>query len=246
MALTIVTAVMEIDLRVRKWDVVDSLRRQIGARSYAQIVSNSTSYDMLQRPELNSFGSITAFMYACDFQRAGRPEIAHLPTLEQIEATVRRNHVRADIIFADPWHSYDDSLRVLRLAYDMLTPGGYLVVHDCNPDQPEYTVSLPESFHACWCGETWRAFLDFTANLPESTEWWVLASDLGVGVVRAPVQQRRRLPHLRRGSRFTAMVPDATFEEKWCWLDAQRDEVLRLVSVEQWLERRTAESESRV
>ena len=192
MALTIVTAVMEIDLRVRKWDVVDSLRRQIGARSYAQIVSNSTSYDMLQRPELNSFGSITAYMYACDFQRAGRPEIEHLPTLEQIEATVRRNHVRADIIFADPWHSYDDSLRVLRLAYDMLTPGGYLVVHDCNPDQPEYTVSLPESFHACWCGETWRGIPRFHGE-PSRVD----------GVVGARKRPRRR----RRAGTCAATAP---------------------------------------
>jgi hypothetical protein len=229
--------VMEIDLRVRKWDVVDSLRRQIGAQSYAQIVSASTSYEMLQRPELAVFGSITAHMYACDFQRAARPEIEHLPTLEQIEAIVRSSGVRADIVFADPWHTYDDSLRVLRLAYDMLTPGGYLVVHDCNPDQPEYTVALPESCNACWCGETWRAFLDFTANLPESTEWWVLASDLGVGVVRAPAGQRRRSRRLGPRPRFTAMVPDASFEDKWGWLDAHRDEALRLVSVEQWNER---------
>ena len=150
-----------------------------------------SAYEMLQRPELNEFGSITAYMYASDFQRANRPEIEHLPTLEQIEAMVRRDHVRADIVFVDPWHTYDDSLRVLRLAYDMLTPGGYLVVHACNPDQPEYTVSLPESCHACWCGETWRAFLDFTANLPESTEWWVLSSDADA----------------RRGSRCTVADP---------------------------------------
>jgi len=228
--------VVDIDLRVRKWEVVDSLRRQIGARSYAQVVSNSTSYEMLQRPELNEFGSITAYMYASDFQRAERPEIEHLPTLEQIEAIVQRNQVRADIVFADPWHTYEDSLRVLHLAYEMLTPGGYLVVHDCNPDQPEYTTPLPASCHACWCGDTWRAFLDFTANLPGSTEWWVLACDLGVGVVRRPAEERRRI-RLRRSTRFTAIVPDATAEEKWSWLDARRNEALRLVSVEQWYER---------
>ena len=236
-ALTIVAAVMEIDLRVRKWDVVDSLRRQIGAQSYAQIVSNSTSREMLQRPELDEFGSVRAYVYASDFQRAERPEIAHLPSLEHIEAIARRDRTKADIVFADPWHTYDDSLRVLRLAYDMLTPGGYLVVHDCNPDQPEYTVSLPDSCHACWCGDTWRAFLDFTANLPESTEWWVLACDLGVGVVRAPDSARRGLRRRNRASRFTPMVPDATFEAKWSWLDARRAEVLRLVSVEQWYDR---------
>ena len=236
-ALTIVASVMEIDLRVRKWDVVDFLRRQIGAQSYAQIVSSSTSSEMLQRPELNEFGSITAHMYASEFQRDQRPEIAHLPTLEQIAATVRRNRVRADIVFADPWHTYDDSLLVLRIAYDMLTPGGYLVVHDCNPDQREYTVSLPESCHVCWSGETWRAFLDFTANLPESTVWWVLACDLGVGVVPAPLQERRRLHRLQPRSRFTPMVPYGTSDQKWAWLDARRDDVLRLVSVEQWYER---------
>src|SRR4051812_22935845 len=116
---------MEIDLRVRKWDVVDWLRRQIDARSYAQIVSASTSYEMLARPELNQFGSITAYMYASDFQRATRAQVEPLPALEEIEAIVWRDRVRADIVFADPWHTYDDSLRVLRLSYNMLTPGGY-------------------------------------------------------------------------------------------------------------------------
>jgi hypothetical protein len=231
---------MDIDLRVRKWEVVDWLRRQTGARSYAQIVSTSTSCDMLPRPEMTEFGSITAFNYASDFQRDQRPASRHLPTLDDIEGMVSNDRAMADIVFVDPWHTYDDSLRVLRLGYDMVAPGGYLVVHDCNPDQYEFTASLPEHFAACWCGDTWRAFVDFTANLPAGTEWWIVASDLGIGVIPAakcPPRARRRRP-ARRWSSFAPLVPpNLGVDEKWAWLEANREQALRLVSVEQWCER---------
>jgi hypothetical protein len=231
---------MEIDLRVRKWEVVDWLRRQTEARSYAQIVSNTTSPKMLQRPELAEFGSITAFTYASDFQRDERPASRHLPTLGDIEGMVSHNRAMSDIVFVDPWHTYDDSLRVLQLGYGMVSPGGYLVVHDCNPGQSEFTVMLPEHCAVCWCGDTWRAFVDFTANLPADTEWWTLASDLGVGVIRAaecppPARRGRRA---RPRSSFAPLVPsNLDVDEKWAWLEANREQALRLVSVEQWYER---------
>lgn len=231
---------MELDLRVRKWEVVDWLRRQTGARSYAQIVSSSTSHDMLQRPEMTEFGSITALMYASDFQRDVFSASCHLPTLGDIEGMIADNRAMSDIVFVDPWHTYDDSLRVLQLGYDMVAPGGYLVVHDCNPDQSEYTVTLPESCDACWCGETWRAFVDFTANLPADTEWWTLASDLGIGVIPAGERSRRvtRRRRARRRSSFAPLVPSSLdVDGKWAWLEANREQTLRLVSVEQWYER---------
>jgi hypothetical protein len=228
------------DQRVRKWEVVDWLRRQVRARSYAQIVSNSTSYEMLRRPELSEFGSITAFTYASDFQREERRASRHLPTLSDIEGMVSDNRTTADIVFLDPWHTYDDSLRLLQLGYAMVAPGGYLVVHDCNPDQYEFTATLPESCAVCWCGDTWRAFVDFTANLPADTEWWILASDLGVGVIQAaePPPRARRERRTRRTSSFAPLVPsNLDVDEKWAWLEANREQALRLVSVEQWYER---------
>ena len=146
----------------------------------------------------------------------------------------------SDIVFVDPWHTYDDSLRVLQLGYDMVARGGYLVVHDCNPDQSDYTATLPDHCAACWCGETWRAFVDFTANLPADTEWWTLASDLGVGVI--PVAERsrrvRRRQRARGRSSFAPLVPsNLDVDGQWAWLEANREQTLRLVSVEQWHER---------
>jgi hypothetical protein len=189
---------------------------------------------------MTEFGSITAFMYASDFQRDQRPASRHLPTLDDIEGMVSDARAISDIVFVDPWHTYDDSLRVLQLGYDMVAPGGYLVVHNCLPDQYEFTVGLPEHCATCWCGDTWRAFVDFTANLPADTEWWIVASDLGVGVIRAatcPPRARRRR-RARRKSSFAPLVPpNLDVDEKWAWLDAHREQALRLVSVELWYER---------
>ena len=44
-----------------------------------------------------------------------------------------------DVVFVDPYHSFDASKMDLEFGYKLLKPGGVLVVHDCNPPNQDLT-----------------------------------------------------------------------------------------------------------
>ena len=69
--------------------------------------------------------------------------------------------------------------RCLQLLPQLLNPGGFLVVHDCNPEDVELTskVRRPDK----WLGETYKAFALFhAANLTRSI---TVHEDYGVGII---------------------------------------------------------------
>ncbi len=87
---------------------------------------------------------------------------------------------RYDVILVDPWHSYAASAADLHGALCLLRPGGVLVVHDCNPTDPE--LVSPEFRAGGWCGVTYQAFIDFVLSA-EPAGHCVVDSDYGCGVV---------------------------------------------------------------
>jgi hypothetical protein len=77
-------------------------------------------------------------------------------------AEINRKRLRYDIILVDPWHEYDTSSRDLGVAFDLIDEGGILVVHDCLP--PNAAVATPGFVPGCWCGLTYKAYLDFVCG----------------------------------------------------------------------------------
>jgi hypothetical protein len=225
-------------LDVRKWDVVDTLRREHGLRHLVQILTPSTGPDMHGRPELQRFAAVTTLLYASDQHRREMPEAAGLPTLDDLERSVARHRPHADIVFIDSWHTYAHSVRVLALALRMLADGGFVVMHDCDPPDMEAAVPEPESCFVLWCGEAWRAFLDTAESLP-GCRWWVVESDLGVGVIEVPPPSWRRRLLGRRGlaPRVKASRIPSSPDASWQWFVEHRAAVLHLVSIEAWQER---------
>ena len=142
-------------LTVRKWDVVDTLRRQHSLRSMVQILTPSTGPDMYGRPELAWFAAATTLHYASDLQRREIADAKSLPTLDELMAWCRANPLETELVFIDCWHSYDDSMRVLKLALSMLPGGGFIVMHDCDPPDAEAAGPL-KRLGDLWCGDSWR------------------------------------------------------------------------------------------
>jgi len=221
----------DLDLTVRKWDLIDVLRAQTGATTYAQIVTSSTSPDMLERPELTRFATIMSFAYADDAHLRDVPDAACHASLAELTEHIRVVGLRPDILFVDPWHSYEDSSEVIQLGFDFIRPGGVLVVHDCHPPHRALTIERPLHPRSWWCGATWRAFLDFTGGLPPECDWYVVDSDFGMGVVpkTTDIDVRRRV------AAAPAVVPaDLDADGAWDWLEANRATALRLVPPEVW------------
>lgn len=229
---------------LRKWDVIDVLRQQHGLQHLVQILTPSTGADIHGRPELKRFAVTTTLMFASDQQRNEMSEAHGLPTLEDMELRCRTTPLQADLVFVDTWHTYDDSLRSLELAASMLTGPGFIVVHDCDPPTIKEASRAPTNCTVGWCGETWRAFVDFTATLERECDWYVIESDSGIGVIAfSPTVLRQVLRSIRRWRRRSSRVPAADVQESWNWLVANRAAALRPITSDGWRRRMGVDSE---
>jgi hypothetical protein len=87
-----------------------------------------------------------------------------------------------DLIFVDPWHTYESSLRDIQLALTLLTEEGTLVVHDCYPTTPELAAPVEKRPRATgWGRPIWR-FLDVARARPELAHS-VVDLDWGCGLL---------------------------------------------------------------
>lgn len=241
-------APLRYSLEVRKWDVIDIIRREHAANTFAQIITPSTSFDMVSRPELLRFSSVTTLSFASPMQRRELPWTRSLPTIDELTAHVSRHPLHADIVYLDPWHTYADSIAALRLAFDIVATGGHVILHDCDPFSPESMRPLPVDCNAEWCGSTWRAFLDMTQRFDPDWHWWVVDSDCGVGVVRTsqPAGRRgwigRATEWRRSRARRSRLADDAVrrvpaelpHADEWTWLQENRVTALRLQDRAVW------------
>jgi tetratricopeptide (TPR) repeat protein len=86
---------------------------------------------------------------------------------------------RFDLIFLDPIHSRPLVDRCLQQLPALLAPGGFLLVHDCNPeDEALTTVARREGQ---WLGETYKAFALFHRH--NRARSLTIDEDFGVGVI---------------------------------------------------------------
>jgi len=93
---------------------------------------------------------------------------------------VQPERERYDIIFVDSFHTYRASIVDLHGALSLLRPGGVMVVHDCNPDDPSLVGAAFQE--GSWCGVTYGAFIDFVLAA-QPAGYCVVDSDYGCGVV---------------------------------------------------------------
>jgi len=97
-----------------------------------------------------------------------------------------------DVAFVDGLHTYEQSLRDCLQCLDRLTPGGMVLMHDCNPTTE--TMAIPASSFAeavehgvgeqsdAWTGDVWKSIVHLRALRPDVTAC-VLDTDFGLGVV---------------------------------------------------------------
>ena len=86
-----------------------------------------------------------------------------------------------DVVFVDPFHTYEASRRDIELALMILNTKGTLVVHDCNPPDKRYVS--PHLTRGDWLGETYLAFIDI-ARENYKVDHCVVDIDWGCGVIR--------------------------------------------------------------
>jgi hypothetical protein len=90
-----------------------------------------------------------------------------------------------DLIFIDGLHISHQVLKDINNSLEHLNPGGYVMLHDCNPptyfyQREDYCVN---GVYKGWNGTVWKAIYYLRANRPD-LKVGVINTDWGVGVIR--------------------------------------------------------------
>jgi len=97
-----------------------------------------------------------------------------------------------DLIFIDGLHLEEQVLRDIEAALDVLSIGGAVVVHDCNPVHEINQRPEPGESQAAWNGTVWRAWVRLRATRPD-LKMCVIDIDHGCGIIEHGSQDLLRL-----------------------------------------------------
>jgi len=90
-----------------------------------------------------------------------------------------------DIIFIDGLHIKEQVIRDVNNSLDRLNDGGVIVMHDCNPKNPEHAT---EKYNGgIWNGTVWEAFVEFRFTSSDLC-MCVVDVDHGCGIIRRGAQ----------------------------------------------------------
>jgi hypothetical protein len=86
-----------------------------------------------------------------------------------------------DIIFIDGLHESQQVDRDIQNALKHLSPGGTIVMHDCNPSSLEMTTTGTKLGE--WTGDVYKSFIDFKYANEVEYSCYVIDTDYGVGII---------------------------------------------------------------
>lgn len=122
-----------------------------------------------------------------------------------------------DIVFIDGLHESSQVDKDIENSLKHLSPGGIIVMHDCNPSSYEMTTTGTQ--HGEWTGDVYKSFINFTTG--GRCDYYVVNTDYGVGVIK----------------NYVGLPQSAKLDYQWPEFDVHRKELLSLISVEEFLER---------
>ncbi len=85
-----------------------------------------------------------------------------------------------DLIFVDGLHLYEQAMKDILNALDVLNPGGFIVVHDLIPLEPEHAERNRST--DIWNGDVWKVVFDLWRH-HQDVGYFVIDADSGLGVV---------------------------------------------------------------
>jgi hypothetical protein len=140
------------------------------------------------------------------------PEVNYKMTSDDFFDSIKNDDQKIyDIIFIDGLHHADQVRKDIYNAVRHLTPGGFILMHDCNPIS--YESQLVPRKTIVWNGDPWKAFVEFKGMHP-NIQCCVVDCDYGVGVIR--------IHHHLKKQNF--LVPE------WNEFDQNRKHYLNLVT----------------
>ena len=133
----------------------------------------------------------------------------------------KTNTAYYDIIFVDGLHIFEQAHRDIVNSLAILTDGGTIVVHDCNP-RKEIT-QRPERASSVWHGDVWKAILKLRMERPDVSVYTIDA-DEGCAIIQ-------------KGSQELYKPEPGTDPYTYDYFKRHKKDILRLTSVRAFKEK---------
>jgi hypothetical protein len=130
-----------------------------------------------------------------------------------------QNNSTFDFIFIDGLHEEEQVMKDILNSLKVLNEGGYIVCHDMNPTTEEMQL-VPMQTDEAWTGDCWKAWVRLRSTRKD-LNMAVVDTDFGVGIIKKGTQKCLSLKDL-----------NLSYNN----LDANREEWLNLISIEQFYE----------
>lgn len=196
--------------------IINHLISKYEYQNYLEIgVRNNENYDRIIAPL--KIGVDPEPLKGCTFEMTSDDYFKQLPADETF-----------DLIFIDGLHLDEQVAKDIANALKHLRSGGTIVMHDCNPPTEHHQRENYEvdGTYPAWNGTTWKAFARLRCTESNLT-MAVVNTDWGVGIIR-PGEQKL----------FTTGDQESSeIEFDYQLLEAHRNELLNLISVNDFLRR---------
>jgi len=221
---------------LQKYEIVQALAERFCLTAYLEIATPTTGFTFGKVLQGHAFQRCHRLLYNCPEAHDDQQPVT-FRTIGAMSYEMTRAILAAsdgappyDLIFVDPFHTYRASHTDLVGAWTLLRPGGFMVVHDCNPENP--AIVSPDYVEGEWCGVTYQAYVDFIlSGVAESAV--TIATDYGVGVLR-----KAQAPHLRTPPRDRLLLDWAVVRDRddlrYACFDSNRVELLNLIAEDQF------------
>jgi hypothetical protein len=221
-----------------KYDIIIKLARRFEMRRYLEICTPTTG---LTFAKVDSAWLRTRhrLVYFCPDNFDDGEPVTYRTTLPSSHEVVRNIEAATDyqlaydIVFVDPRHTLDASRTDLEGAWRLLAPGGYIVVHDCNPETLQLASATERK--GAWCGETYRAYLDFVWSRSDAS-FFTVDTDFGCGVVHKTEADQSTSTPADRDAWLAKYWQDISADDERCYayFDSDRRRLLRLIQAEEF------------
>jgi hypothetical protein len=168
---------------LRKSDIANLLGRKYNFRRYLEICSSTTGgqYSEVDRRQYTSCRRLIYRSWRPRWSVPASDILVRGQVIGDAALTALAADAPYDLVFVDPYHTYQCSLRDIRLGLSLLAENGILMVHDCSP--PGLAVAGPQFRLGLWWGLTYAAFVDFTLAEP-GIDFYTVDADCGCGLIR--------------------------------------------------------------
>lgn len=151
---------------MNRTQIVNELIKKIDAKRYLEIgVSDGSNFSNIR----------------CDYKIGVDPDPqSPANTKMTSDEFFNSNKEKFDVIFVDGLHHSDQVTRDIENSLEILSPGGYIVCHDMNPEKEEHQV-IPFT-SGTWNGDCWRSLVELRKTRSDLTIFTV-DTDYGCSVI---------------------------------------------------------------